>query len=276
MDSKRFSWCWGLLVAALLMCMPSVAQVETVSIAGSKGRLAGQIEFPHVRKDRMPVTIILHGLTGYRTEPQLNAVAEELLANGVAVVRFDFNGHGESDGEFVEMTLDNELEDAVCIYQFVKGQPWCDKERISLVGHSQGGLIAGVLAGVLGKEKVRNVVLLAPAACIHTMGLTGNLFGKHYDYESLPEYIDFWGGRHLGREYLKSAVRMDVYGITSRYTGPVCIIQGLNDSPELIVDAEAYKKYLSDCNYITLEGLSHCYPEDLATPARLSRQFIVE
>ncbi|MBR1433943.1 MAG: alpha/beta fold hydrolase, partial [Bacteroidales bacterium] len=206
---------------------------EKVSVDAT-ALLVGDIDRPASSSGKVPMAIILHGLTGDRNEPHLVAVADSLNAAGIATAKFDFNGHGESGGEFVNMTLDNEFEDALAIFGYVSSLPWVDKDRIYLVGHSQGGLEAGIVAGKLGKEKIAKVVLLAPAACICTMAQSGSMFGIDFSTGELPEYIDFWKGTHLGKNYLLSARDMDVYGRTSKYDGPVLILQGLSDGKDLI------------------------------------------
>ena len=265
----------SLLLTALVSCQRTLPALhERVTIQGSVGSLVGDVDRPEVSGRKCPVAIILHGLTGQRNEEHLQAVADSLHARGIATVRFDFNGHGESEGDFVNMTLDNEFDDAVAMYEYTASLPWADRKRISLVGHSQGGLEAGIVAGALGKDKIRSLVLLAPAACIHTMAVSGNMFGFRIDQDPLPEYVEFWRGTHLGKAYFRSAIDMDVFGRTSAYDGPVLILQGLADTPALIEDAEKYTEYLKDVRYVQLEGLSHCYPEDLDTPARMAADFI--
>ena len=246
---------------------------EKVSVDAT-ALLVGDIDRPASSSGKVPMAIILHGLTGDRNEPHLVAVADSLNAAGIATTKFDFNGHGESGGEFVNMTLDNEFEDALAIFGYVSSLPWVDKDRIYLVGHSQGGLEAGIVAGKLGKDKISKVVLLAPAACICTMAQSGSMFGIDFSTGELPEYIDFWKGTHLGKNYLLSARDMDVYGRTSKYDGPVLILQGLSDGKDLIRDAEAYTSYLKNVKYVPLEGLSHTVPEDVSLPAHLTREFL--
>ena len=261
-------------VALVASCHPALEELhETPVINGAVGSLQGNVDRPAVEGKTCPVAIIAHGLTGHRSEAHLMALADSLFAHGIAVVRFDFNGHGESEGEFVNMTLDNEVQDLMKIYGYVSSLPWVDKGRIALAGHSQGGLVAGVVAGDLGAEKVKCLLLLAPAACIHTMASTGTMFGQPLD-EELPDYIEFWGGSHLGKNYLLSARDMDVFGRTAKYAGPAFVLQGTNDSPELIADAEKYSTQMEKCNYLPLYGLSHCFPEDLAFPAAVGADFI--
>jgi len=251
---------------------------ETVTIDGDHGHLIGNIDRPEIHGEKAPVAIIYHGLTGWRDELHNNAVRDSLYAHGVATVCFDFNGHGESEGRFIDMTLDNEIVDAKCIFNYVSSLPWVDTTRIAIMGHSQGGLVTSVVAGDLGFPKVRCAVLLAPAAFIHDIVVKGEFFGRSFDpssIETLPDSLQLKPGYTIGKEYLISASGLDVYGRCSHYDGPVCVIQGLKDTPALIDGAAKYQQYLKHCEYHTIEGLTHCFPEDRDTPARLTKEFVL-
>ncbi len=249
------------------------ASVDSLYIEGSQGRLACTIERPD--KGPSPLVIICHGLTGHQNEPQLLALKDSLLSHGVATVRFDFNGHGNSDGAFSKMTVQNEIEDLDRVYSYVRGLDWVEKDRIGLAGHSQGGLVAGVYAGDKGARKIKCLILLAPAACIHSMALKGKLFG--YDIgPDMPDSIKFWEGKMLGKAYADGARELDVYGRTSRYKGPVIVIQGLKDSKALQKDALLYCRYLKNIRYFGLDGISHVFPENRALPAHLAVEFTDE
>lgn len=265
------------LFAALLMCSCTLSELnETVTIEGSKGKLVGDVQRPAVRGPKVPTVIICHGLTGYRSEPHLMAVNDTLLAHGYATVRFDFNGHGESEGEFVDMTVSSEIADLGCIYDYVAGLDWVDASRIAVCGHSQGGFVSGVFAGDKGADAVKCAVLMAPAACIHTYAAEGTFFGLPVNLDTMRDSIPFWNGTRLGKKYLLDARDLDVYGRTGAYDGPVLIIQGTADDPRLRLDAQAYPQYVKDCKYVEMDGLSHCFPEDFALPANLTLAFIQE
>lgn len=250
---------------------------ETVTIDGSVGKLVGDIDRPAVSGKECPVIVFYHGLTGNRSEDHIIAVRDSLLAHGIAVVRFDFNGHGESEGLFSAMTLANEVEDAKLILDYVYSLDWVNRDKVGIAGHSQGGFVAGVVAGDLGVEKVKCAVLMAPAACIHRYCVEGRFDedGPEIDLETMPDSILFWGGRFLGKQYVLSGIDIDAHGRASHYDGPACIIQGSEDSPGLLKDAKKYTEYIQDCEYVELEGLTHCYMEDCATPARAAADFVV-
>lgn len=80
---------------------------------------------------------------------------------GRACVRFDYSGHGESEGKFVDGTIGRWLEDSLAVFaQFCRGPQ-------VVIGSSMGGWIALLLAREIGKRtgnaSLAGLVLIAPA-----------------------------------------------------------------------------------------------------------------
>lgn len=61
--------------------------------------------------------------------------------------------------------------------------------EVALLGHSQGGVVAGMLAGELGAERISCLVLMSPAAVLRDNALDGIMFGVRFDPNNIPEYI---------------------------------------------------------------------------------------
>src|SRR5215831_11612603 len=76
------------------------------------------------RRCGMPGVVFFHGFTGDRMESHWIFVkcARALARHGIASLRFDFYGSGESDGEFSEVTLPGEVSDAETAVSFFRGQ----------------------------------------------------------------------------------------------------------------------------------------------------------
>lgn len=121
----------------------------------------------------------MHGFTANKEGELLKYLADDLEKYGIASLRFDFNGHGQSAGRFQDMTVPNEIEDAKCVYAYASRLP--EVKNISLAGHSQGGVVASMTAGILGTEKVKSIALMAPAAVLREDAIRGTIFDKHYD-----------------------------------------------------------------------------------------------
>ena len=214
---------------------PEVIEVE---IDGAVGKLAGIVCRP--------------GVAEGETVPMV--IAEKLMEKGVASIRFDFNGHGESDGEFGNMTVANEIEDAAKVYEYVRSQDFVGS--VALLGHSQGGVVASMLAGELGAGKVASLVLMAPAAVLRDDALNGVMFGVRYDPHDIPEYVPV-SGRRVGREYVKVAQTLPIYETAALYGGPVCIIHGMSDDIVPYSYSVRYKESYKDAVLHLVEGEDH-------------------
>lgn len=204
------------------------------------------------------MAIIFHGFTANRNTSLLKEITNILQDENIASVRFDFNGHGDSDGKFENMTVLNEIEDANAILNYVKTDPHV--RNIYLVGHSQGGVVASMLAG-LYPDLIKKVVLLAPAATLKNDALEGNTQGVTYNPDHIPDRLLF-KDLTLGGFYLRIAQQLPIYEVSAQFTKPVCLIHGTDDT---VVSPNALKKYDQIYQNSTLhliEGADHCFSDN--------------
>ena len=225
----------------------------------------------------MPVAILMHGFTGNKDEHLWQLLADSLATRGIATVRFDFNGHGHSEGRFEDMTVPNEIVDAEKIVAYVAQQPWADTSRIALVGHSQGGVVASMTAGRLGYGPVKAVVLLAPAAVLREDAIRGNTMGAFYDPLDPPDSIPLMGGKvNLGANYVRTAFRLPIYETAARYTGPACIIHGTGDRIVPYTYGERFHKLWKGSEYHELPAFDHGFSQDLYRAVELATLFVAK
>ena len=86
-------------------------------------------------------------------------IADYLTKNGIAVLRYDDRGVGESEGDFQKATTADFALDAQSAYIYLKGVKKIDKIKVGLLGHSEGGMVAQMVAAA--DTQVRMIVLLA-------------------------------------------------------------------------------------------------------------------
>lgn len=123
---------------------------ERFMIPGPKGRLQAILQLPDGfdrTRDRCTVVILMHGIMPNPVTIPLPHFARALVNSGYAALRFFFYGNWGSDGTNEEVTVPGEIEDARAVYRLVRSWPFADK--VVLLGHSQGGVVAGMLAGQL-------------------------------------------------------------------------------------------------------------------------------
>ena len=120
------------------------------------------------------------------------------------------------------MTVPNELEDAAALLNYARGLDFATE--VYVAGHSQGGVVAGLLAGCY-PDAVRRLLLLAPAASLKDDALAGRCMEAVYDASRVPDRVDVGGGRVVGGLYFRLAQNLTIYETTGRYTGPAMIVR---------------------------------------------------
>lgn len=216
--------------------------------------LRGDLLRPNAEKS--PVAIIFHGLMANKDGN--NKIADALLERGIAIIKFDFNGHGESDGDFSDMNVYSEILDAAKIIDYVRGLDFVTD--IYIIGHSQGALVGGMIAGYY-REYVKKLVMLAPAATIKDDAQKGSCFGIPYDIHNIPEHITMTNVEkekfNLGGLYFRIARTLPIYETTSMFEGETLIIHGSNDEAVGVIGSKRYKECMKNVILEILEGENH-------------------
>lgn len=270
----------GVLGVLLVWPITSQGRTEELSITGDHGKLAAIMQVPDAVSN-YPMVIIMHGFSSSKDAKFLQLIADDLEQAGIASIRFDFNGHGESEGRFQDMTVINEIADAKAVYFYLKDEATnrAAISSISLVGHSQGGVIASMLAGELAKEEgqdsIKSVVLLAPAGNIQDGLIGGSFFGIQYNVEELPEVVELPSGLKVGRNYFKTAYNLPIYETAKQYTGPVDIIQGSDDMVVPARYAQRFDKEYARSEIHVLQGYDHEFTQNQSLVASMVKDFIV-
>lgn len=190
--------------------------------------LRGTFNKPQTKQ--FDLVVLMHGFTsdrGMNPDQLLYQLAARFEGKGLATLRFDFNGHGQSDGKFEDMTVLNEIGDAKAILDYARQISGVGK--IYLLGHSQGGVVASMIAGYY-PEKIAKLALLAPAATLKDDALKGDTQGFTYDPNNIPDQLPIKKGLTLGGFYLRTAQTLPIYEVAQQYHGPVCLVHGLKDT----------------------------------------------
>jgi uncharacterized protein len=159
-----------LLMGVMCVGVTSLANAgeKAVSFMVDGQKVVGTLDLPD-GVDKPPVLLMLHGYTGSRNEWSSDAVKEGLFGRcarvlagrGVASLRIDFRGSGESEGKFEDMTVDSEIKDGLAALDFLTSRRDVDAHRVSIVGMSLGGAVATAVAGRT-PHHLRSVVLWNP------------------------------------------------------------------------------------------------------------------
>lgn len=224
--------------------------------------------------EKFDVAIMLHGFLGNcgRSKSFVSySVAKELNEMGIAVLRVDFNGHGKSDGEIQNMTVWNELDDARTMLDFVRKKK--ETRNIFLIGHSQGSVIASMLAGFY-PEYIRALCLMSPASTLKEDALKGIISNQSYNPNKIPDYVEVMN-KKIGSFYFRTAQLLPVYETAANYHGDVCIIHGEADEVVDVSGPMRYHEIYQNSEFHLLKGGNHSLTGESREEAmKLMKEFI--
>ena len=257
----------------LLTGCVSLSAQQDFTLQGDHGKLAAEFHAPDGKKT-YPLVLILHGFNANKEMYLLTELSDQLNKRGIATLLFDFNGHGQSEGSFLEMTIPNELEDARRVYAYAKKLPGVTS--VSAVGHSQGGVIVGMLAGELGEKKLKSIVLMSPAPELKEDTARGNLFGIKYDPKNVPEYITLSNGLKVGRAFLETTQHLPIYETSAKYAGPVLVVHSQDDQLVPYRYGVEYSKIYKNARLETVHGFNHNFTQDTPFVDKIVTDFFAE
>lgn len=233
--------------------------------------LKGKLDRPENAPERMPLLLLLHGLTGYMEETHIVGVAQAALEAGYAVLRVDQYGHGTSEGEFCDHNVMIWMMQGMKIVDIIR--QWSFVTDICIAGHSQGGLNTIMIGGMM-EDRIRALLPLSPAVNIAYGAREGDFLGYSFTPGQLPETVTF-NGHTVKSNYLRAAKMLDVDYAVSQFTGPVLLVHGTQDEA---VPYECSTKLLSqyrNAELVTIEGDDHCYNSHLDQVTKAVKDFLL-
>jgi len=188
-----------------------------------------------------PLVVMAHGHGGTRDEAgAFLRVAGDLAARGIASIRVDFSGCGESSEPFSANNIDNMLADLDAAIRHALADPDINGSRIGILGYSMGGRLA--LLALDAGYPVSALALWAPAASDGPEAMYTFLGGR-------GSYLDFrdaalasgavtirtpWGQeQELGADWFRALEESAPLPPLRRYAGALLVLHGAED---LLVD----------------------------------------
>jgi len=176
---------------------------------------------------KFPLIIICHGFVGSRVgvDRLFVKAAREFSARGFMVLRFDYSGCGESEGDYGAGGLDSLVEQTLHVISYALTIADVDPERIILLGHSLGGAVALLTA----TEDTRIKKLVMWSAVAHPFKDIVNIVGKK-GYEEAMQYgrVDYLG-YSLQDCFFESLSRHHPLKQAKKYHGDVLVVHGNQD-----------------------------------------------
>ncbi len=230
-------------------------------------KIVGDLIIPD-GKTPYPAVIVIHGFKGNRNQPHIKAIAEGLVAGGIATLRVDLTREpGESSLPFLDMTVTDEIEELSATVNFIRKQSEADPSRVGLTGHSLGGYVI-MNYTAHNEEKIRSVAPLS--AVFNFSGSFKRIFNKTKE-EVLKDFKEkgrtkVWS-RSRQKEFLikksfyEDSLFHDAKDFVSKITCPILVLHGDKDESVSISHAKKYFNGVSSKikKLEIIEGADHDY-----------------
>ena len=180
-----------------------------------------------------PGVVMYHGFLASKCQPPHRLfvqLAEALSGVGIVSLRIDLPGRGDSEGESIDLTVEDDLAAAQGAIDVLAAQPDVDGGRIGLLGISWGGVLAATLAG--RDPRVAATVLLSTAP-YEQVGWKPKL--QQVEGRRVYKFV----GNLVGDQFFAGLRQLHPVDDLARTGGPVAYIYGTRDR---LIDAAALGK----------------------------------
>ena len=214
--------------------------------------LSGKIDFP-LGKHIEAYAIFVHVFTGHKNLLSAKHISRALTLNGIAVLRFDFTGLGDSEGDFSETNFSTNIEDIKAAAEFLKDN--YESPKI-LAGQSLGGA-----ACVYAADEIDSVTAVAtigaPSEPEHVM----HLLGCHIEDIELNGHADISiGGRPftIKKQFIEDLRTHSMYDKIKQLKKAILILHSPQDEiVEIENAAKIYHAAFHPKSFVTLNEADH-------------------
>jgi len=212
-----------------------------------------------------PGIVMFHGFTGHKSETHrlFVTIANALCSSGFVVLRFDFRGSGDSDGEFDDMTVPGEVSDAEKALTFLANLESVDKNRVGVIGLSMGGRVAAILAS--RDSRVRFTVLYSAALAPLRERFLSQTGGEALQKLDAGEAMGVGNGWYLKKPFFDTIDDPVPFDVMNRIGVPILLIH--SDSDQVVPIEDSVKGYdvVKDLNekneFHVVKGGDHTFRE---------------
>ena len=268
---------------------------EEVSFSNGSAVLKGTLVLPQGYTRKTPVLIMVTGSGLQNRDEEIYehkpfaVIADALAKSGIATLRYDDRGFGESTGDIVNCTTEDFKNDALAGIELLKGR----FDKVGVLGHSEGGAIAFQLAAekkadfvvslagmvvsgaqtLLWQNKVALLAAGIPEATVNTYcKLLGEAFEARIAGKTAPsaQNTDLPDAlkqnysaavMQLMTPYMKYFLALDVRPLLPGITCPVLALNGTKDTQvECSANLDALRNGLpAGAQLVPVEGVNHLF-----------------
>ncbi|PIR03807.1 MAG: hypothetical protein COV59_04000 [Candidatus Magasanikbacteria bacterium CG11_big_fil_rev_8_21_14_0_20_39_34] len=256
--------------------MKNTPSKNTVFFPDTQGNSLCAILSEPKENELSPIVILCHGFTTSKDSTKNQTFEKLFNACNIATIRIDFFGHGESDGNFEEITLSKAKDDILSTIQDLTKIGYT---KIGLVGSSFGGM-SSILA-CAQTDALCCLALTSPVSNYHDKHLQDYTKQELLDWKN-KGYIIYENGKgekmRLNYTFFLDAIINDGYVSAKDIKVPTLIVHGEKDTVVPIEQSRKLVTLLQAGKLIEVSGEGHKYktPENFEKMIDLIFQFTKE
>ncbi len=261
--------CLSLAICLLCAAPLALAEAKTFLYESEDRMVPAVYTAPDAMSADTPIVVLCHGHGGSKDENVgFIEIADALAAAGIASIRMDYPGCGDSPEPFTANTLGNMIADTLAGLEEARELHGAGDYQVGVLGYSMGGRIAMTIAGN-ADNPFGAMALLAGSVDKGENLLTGGMFENWQDlYETAKAdgYVDFttvYGQQQqLSKEWFEDLLASDPM-LNNSFVGDLLVIGGTEDTvvPAAVFDAAvaAFDGKVNSLVKTTIDGADHGY-----------------
>lgn len=212
--------------------------------------LSARLELP-VGFNAEHYAIFAHCFTCGKNSKASTVVSRQLTLKGIAVLRFDFTGLGQSEGEFGNAGFTSNIDDLICAAEYLE-QEYRAPEL--LIGHSLGGT-----AAIHASAQVASVKAICTIGSPFNSSHVKRLIQDERNKDQTSSRINIGGQSfNISKEFIKDLENNSTSTILSNLKKSLLIMHSPQDKiVEINNAAEIYDAAFHPKSFITLDGADH-------------------
>ncbi len=237
-------------------------------------KLCGILSNPTSQKDKL-IVILCHGFLRSKEGRTYLSLEEILNKTEISTFRFDFFGHGQSEGNFEDITTSEAVDDVLKAIEFIKELGY---QKTGLFGSSFGGL-ASILAAAQ-RDDLHLLALKSPVVDYLS------LMQREDNVEEIKEWQErgfTWittpGGQklRLNFSFFEDAQKINGFKAAANIKAPTLIVHGAEDKTVPLEQSKKAASLIPQCRLEIIKGADHSYskPEHFQKMLELAADFII-
>lgn len=215
-------------------------------------RLCGILSNP-TRDKTKPIIILVHGFNSGKNSSTNIALVEKLNKNKISSFRIDLFAHGESEGDFKNLTQSEAVDDVIQAVKYLKSLGYV---KIGLEGSSFGGL-----ATIMAASKSKDIYLIALKCPVSSYFEFKKYTNKKLIENWRKNGYSYRQGKKLNFTFYQDIKNNIAYNIANKIKIPTLIVHGDADNEVPVEQSIKLSKLIPNCQLKIIKTAGHRFQE---------------